>query len=146
MKRNEALAQLSREHHQSLFVVLRMKQATEGTIPETMELLRGHWNDHAKLHFDIEDDVLLPAFLASAGKDDPMVKRVEKEHGRLREDILALINDPSPSLARIGEVAEALQTHVRFEEREFFPHCEKVMPESALLEVAAAVERAEQEA
>lgn len=143
MKRTEALTQLSRDHHQSLFVALRLKQATDDSLPEVIELLTQHWNEHAGPHFDIEEEVLLAAFAEHGGAGDPMAERVTREHAELRAAITGLITADSPDLAATHELATALKDHVRFEEREFFPRLEEVLPEQVLIDVAAAVERAE---
>ena len=43
MKRSEALASLSRDHHQALVVAQKLRRATDGTAPQARETFLAYW-------------------------------------------------------------------------------------------------------
>src|SRR5690606_4447782 len=82
-------------------------------------------------HFRVEEEVLLPA-LAREGRG-ALVARILDDHAFLRERLVAAAAGDSEAARALGE---RLHEHVRFEERELFPACESLLPESVLDEVA----------
>jgi hypothetical protein len=43
MKRSDALASLSRDHHQALVVAQKLRQASDATAPEARETFLAYW-------------------------------------------------------------------------------------------------------
>jgi hypothetical protein len=72
VKRSEALAPLSRDHHQGLFVAMQLKRAA----PDTREAARAAFIEFFEIeggrHFRAEEELLLPAF---ARHGDPTIRR-----------------------------------------------------------------------
>ena len=76
MKRAEALTPLSRDHHQGLFVALRLKRADSASATEARDTFVDFWNREGRAHFRAEEEVLLPAFARHAEHDHSAVVRV----------------------------------------------------------------------
>jgi hemerythrin-like domain-containing protein len=131
MKRDPGLAELSRDHHQALFRAMRMKRATASDLDEVREDVLAFWRDHGARHFQIEEEVLLPAFAASGDPEDEAVVRVLVDHVWIRERMDRLAeNELDP--AGLNELGERLEHHVRHEERVLFPMIESALDPATL--------------
>jgi hypothetical protein len=62
MKRSNALAQLSRDHHRGLVVARQLNGATRATASAARDAFLAFWEQEGREHFRVEEDVLLPAF------------------------------------------------------------------------------------
>jgi hemerythrin-like domain-containing protein len=71
--------------------------------------------------------------------------RVLVEHVEIREAALRLEEDNAPPLENLHALGALLHGHIRHEERTLFPLIEKALSEEELVDLAAAVERAERE-
>ena len=142
MKREPALAVLSRDHHQALAVALKLRRATADTAAEARDAFLGFWESDGHHHFRVEEQVLLPAFAAFGDAHHPLVARALCEHVviRHRADVLARERTASPE--RLHELGAMLADHVRLEERELFGLIEDVLPAPELAALAAALEEA----
>jgi len=125
MKRCAALIQLSREHHPALVLANRAQRIhlenSEAVLRFMMQVVETFARE-LEPHFQIEETKLLPA-LTSAGETE-LVKRTLTEHEDLRELANQLKAGNAACLRRFGE---ALEKHVRFEERELFAVAESVL-------------------
>lgn len=146
MKRSAELTPLSHDHHQALAVALRLKRAT----PEDGAAARQDFLDYSEkigdLHFRIEEEILLPAWLAGGGGDDDeaaaMAARLAAEHLEIRAIARMLrAGRGAPDLLR--ELGALLDRHVRFEERELFPLIERSLDEEAIEALGAEIAAAE---
>jgi iron-sulfur cluster repair protein YtfE (RIC family) len=139
VRRSDALAPLSRDHHQGLFVAQRLNRAT----PETAAAARAaslRFFEEAELaHFRIEEEVLLPALARHHRQRDDAVARVTTDHIELRRRAAELAADPDPPLDALRSLGETLAAHIRHEERVLFPLIEGVLPEDELAALGAAV-------
>jgi hemerythrin-like domain-containing protein len=126
MKRHPALVPLSHEHHHNLSFAQRLRRActdADGTEREALlENFRQHYATPLEQHFQLEEAWLRPHL------DEATGARLLAEHQELR----ALAVDPSANPSRL---AEALISHVRFEERELFPWLEQHLPPELLAEL-----------
>ena len=143
MKRDEALASLSRDHHQTLVVAQRLRRADAGTAAAERERFLAHWTSHAREHFRIEEEVLLPAFAAYGDAHDPLVLRTLGDHVAIRQRADALADNPSPPVSDLHALGKQLADHVRLEERELFPLIEQAMPPDALTALATRLDEVE---
>ena len=69
MKRHPALASLSRDHHHALVIAQRLRRADEHDGPEAARAFLAHWEREERLHFRLEEEVLLPAYAAYGDLD-----------------------------------------------------------------------------
>jgi len=96
------------------------------------------------IHFRQEEEVLLPVLARYGGElDQESVVLMLAQHARIR----GLIMDLSDEMTRKGvrpetlqSIGEALEEHIRLEEREVFPLVEDVLPQEGLKELAARLE------
>lgn len=137
IKRSEQLAPLSREHHDGLLFVWKIKQGLEHNTP--LETLRNYamwyWRHHIKPHFYHEEKILLPHLPA----DQPMGIRLKEEHDQIRELILGL--DEMADKRSLLILCDLLTHHIRFEEREFYAYIEELLPPEKLSEIFQQLEK-----
>lgn len=142
MKRDPALSDLSRDHHQALYRAMRMKRATPDDLGEVRDDVLGFWAEHGAKHFRIEEDVLLPAFAAAGDPADDAVVRVLVDHVWIRERMYRLGEDRL-ALAEVHELGERLDEHVRHEERVLFPLIEDALDDETLTALGNRIAAAE---
>ncbi len=142
MKRDPALASLSRDHHQALFLAQKLRQASAETAAEADAALAAYWDGHGRLHFRLEEEVLLPAYAGRGDPYDALIARVLCDHVAIRQRIAAVGDDSGKSVAALHELGSLIADHVRREERELFPLIEQTLPAAELAAVAAALDPA----
>ncbi|TAL44428.1 MAG: hemerythrin domain-containing protein [Chitinophagaceae bacterium] len=123
IKRSKELAPLSREHHDGLLFAWKIKQGLENDAAvETMcNYARWYWSNHIKPHFKNEEKVLVNHLPA----DNPLVQQMIKEHAQIRNLIISL--DKHPDKGTLHLLAEFVNNHIRFEERELFAYAEETL-------------------
>ena len=147
MIRHEAIAELSRDHHQALVQAMALKRATDENAAEVAANFVRFFDEEAQHHFEIEEQVLLPLYAKFVGLEvstDRLVVQVLHEHLELRalvETLRATAPDVDPVLVR--ELGQRLDGHVRHEERKLFPQIQAALSEQQLAELAVAVLAAE---
>jgi len=131
LKRSKELAPLSREHHDGLLFAWKIKQGlANGTSIETLcNYTRWFWSNHIKPHFKEEEKVLVK-FLP---EDNALVKQMFREHAQIRDLIILLDKEPDSSSLQL--LAEFINNHIRFEERELFAYAEKTLTQKQLDEI-----------
>ena len=141
MKRDEALQSLSRDHHQALFVAQRLRRAED--VEAASDEFLSFWREHGRRHFQIEEEVLFPAWAdRDAGYDEGMVLRALADHHAVRVDARRAAGGRA-TLDGLHALSARLNAHVRFEEREMFPAIEMALSGEELAALAAEIERAE---
>jgi hemerythrin-like domain-containing protein len=143
VKRHPALQPLSRDHHVALVAAQRLRRAGDEDRAAARDAFLGFWHDHGARHFEVEEQVLLPAFAAHADPEVPCVVRMLVDHVRIREQAQRLADEPEPALESLHALGTALERHVRLEEREVFPLIEDALPPAAADVLVAAVLAAE---
>lgn len=135
IKRSPELVKLSRDHHFGLLLVWKTRQGMrlEVAAPRIASFLLETFRMELEPHFRQEELCLLPLLPA----DDPLRVRTEQEHVLIRSLCIALEQDIT--YERLADLANLLDAHIRFEERELFGHIEAV---TALPELKAASDRA----
>ena len=137
MRRSEALAGLSRDHHQALFVAQRLRRADAATARDARAAFLDFWQAHGRAHFVAEEVVLLPE-LAPLGADErPEVVRTVLEHTAIRRAAARLAVQPEPAPGELHALGDLLHDHVRFEERVLFALLESLLDEAALAALGA---------
>lgn len=138
MQRSQPLIPLSHDHHHGLVVSRRIGEGLKrGIEPARMAAyLRYFWDSDLKRHFVEEEDIIFPLLAA----DDTMVLRAKEEHIQLR-DYIAALRSNAQDLDKLASFAKGLEAHIRFEERELFPHIERTALPAALARAGAGVRR-----
>lgn len=136
MKRHEALAPFSREHHGALILAQVMKKGapaykgmpvdTEDKISYAIEFFDVHLKDH----FNREE-----AMLEKVENVNEEIKSLSKaifaEHDALKNDFIKLKTADDKIMA-LDELGKMLEAHIRKEERVLFPLIEKHCGEEIL--------------
>lgn len=94
-----------------------------------------YWRHHIKPHFFQEEKILLP-FME---KDHAMAKQLLREHEYIRELILNI--DKEPDTHDLIRLANLLEAHIRFEERELFGYLEELLSEIQLKDIFEKLEQ-----
>jgi hemerythrin-like domain-containing protein len=132
MKRHEALALLSSDHHHGLSIAKMVRSGerinSEGTA-EIYKKLTDFFNNELVKHFSEEEAYLVPPL-----KGNILIMRMCEEHKQLRDIFASLgsTDDMEDTLITFGKM---LESHIRFEERELFPMIENTLPEKTLIEI-----------
>ena len=134
VKRHRALVPLSHDHHHGLVQARRLRRAAEGELPERREAAASFvefFASDTRPHFRDEEELLV-------GAREPateLLTRALLEHQRLYALVGTLDDELAAgeaSEATMGELAQTLEAHIRFEERTVFPLIEQVASEAAL--------------
>lgn len=119
MKRSPELIPLSHDHHQALFVAQRLRRSDHEE--EAASLLLEFWETYGRRHFEVEENVLLPAWIQlDPAADRALAARVADEHLAIRTAVRRARAGVS-GLQGLRDCGKLLADHVRFEERELFP-------------------------
>ena len=143
MKRSQALAPLSRDHHQGLFVAQKLTRASAETAAEACSAFLDFWLADGSRHFRIEEELLLPAASRHIEAGHEAVVRVLVDHVQIRRSAQDLEAGGLPDPEALHALGRRLHDHIRHEERVLFPLIEDALPEAELGALGAAVERAE---
>jgi hemerythrin-like domain-containing protein len=121
--RSEQLSPLSREHHDGLLLVWKLRQGLANATPvDTLrDFCSWYWKQHIKSHFNQEEKILFPLLPAGEG----MAIQLKKEHDDIRDLLIAIDHEPCKTL--FGLLASFLEHHIRFEERVAYPQLERTL-------------------
>lgn len=114
IKRDKSLQPLSREHHHSLLLCWKIRQGFAKGI-ETERIKRyADWffENHIQPHFMEEEAHIFPIL----GHDNIHVKKAISDHRKLAR----LFTDRDEVEKSLSLIEEALEAHIRFEERVLF--------------------------
>lgn len=131
MKRHPSLVSLSHDHHHALMAAMGLRRATKETATEAAAAFLQQWETEERLHFRLEEEVLLPAYAEHSDLDDPVVARVLLDHVLIRRDAARVAD--APTLELLHALGERLTAHVKLEEQQLFPLIESRLPEPALI-------------
>jgi hemerythrin-like domain-containing protein len=131
MKRHESLVAISREHHFGLLFCWKIRQGiNNGTAPERMQAyLKYFWENHLSPHFEEEETLLFPLL------QDALVEQALSEHRRIGQLIASIRPPGCAQPEQMIALADAVDNHIRFEERTLFPHMEKILTAEKLEEL-----------
>ena len=131
LKRSKELAPLSREHHDGLLFAWKIKRGlANGTSNETLvNYARWFWSNHLMPHFKAEENVLV-RFLPA---DNTLVRQMFKDHKKISDLVISL--DKEPDATSLKQLAELLNEHIRFEERQLFAFAEENLTSRQLAEI-----------
>ena len=133
IKRHQALVSFSKDHHFGLLLVWKIRQGLKKAVSNeriSNYVLYFFKEDLAK-HFSDEEQILFSRLPA----DDILRLRAEAEH-KMIYDLVTSIDKNKDDAVLVNRMADELEKHIRFEEREFFNHIQKIIPENELIEIA----------
>lgn len=114
-------------------IARRLRQTDEAGANDAARAFLDHWEQEERLHFRLEEEVLLPAYAVHGDPEHPAVVRTLLDHMLIRRDAERLSDQPHPAL--LHELGARLADHVKLEEQELFPLVERTLPEPALAQL-----------
>ena len=134
IKRSKELAPFSREHHEGLLFVWKIRQGIRNGIANyrIADYCQGFWKNHLAPHMAKEEEIL-PSVLSP---EHPMMQKMLSEHEAIKEQIAAL-QDHS-YYQGLEHLAKVVEYHIRFEERQLFKLIEQLAAPQQLQELEEA--------
>lgn len=130
IKRNEHIVSLSREHHFSLLFGWKIKTGIKKGIDlHRIRKYALYFGEHnLTQHFKQEEATLFNIH------NDELVNKALEEHTIIQNVVIQLSesNSEEDILKHLEQLAELVTDHVRFEERDLFPHLENILTEEQL--------------
>jgi hemerythrin-like domain-containing protein len=136
IKRNEHIVKLSKDHHFSLLFCWKIRNGVKAGIEpgRIIHYVNYFWEHHMKPHFMAEELILFAPV-----KDDKVQKALDQH-----KEITALISDLDAERTHVAErlstLADRVDDHVRYEERQLFPHLESVLSNDELVRIGKELE------
>lgn len=126
IKRSKNLVALSKDHHEGLLVVWKIRQGIRFEIAEKhiADFVAYAFDTHLQPHFLEEEEML---FTKLPG-DDALLIKAKDQHASLRQMVVELRSTTEITTAQLEAFTNFLEEHIRFEERELFRHIEEVVP------------------
>lgn len=116
-----------------------LRLVSSDTSQQTASAFLTFWNASLKVHFRIEEEIVLPLLATYASTDQPEIIETLKQHVEIRRALMALEDQFNKSEVPIAEMLRGLGTlieqHIRYEESHLFPAIEAAVPETQLWEM-----------
>lgn len=123
IKRNENLVQLSKDHHTTLLFCWKVRAGLKRNV-DTARIkmyVQYFWQAHMQPHFEEEETILFVPV------KDAAVQKALDEHAGIQQQVEAIASSPVVQPQQLAALADAVDNHVRYEERELFPHLENIL-------------------
>lgn len=124
VRRNDNLKHLSRDHHYTLLFSWKIRKGLREAVEaeRIKNYVQHFWLHDMEQHFREEEEILF------APVQDEQVQRALDDHRRIKAQVDAVMLAPAQIAARhLLHLAQLVDDHVRYEERELFPHLESVL-------------------
>jgi hemerythrin-like domain-containing protein len=128
IKRNKHIVLLSKDHHLALLFCWKIRQGLQLGVDEERikKYVQYFWNHHMLEHFREEEEILF------APVQDPMIVKALEDHQKISAMVGSITSGETESMDDFRSLADAVDNHVRFEERELFPQLEMILSEEQL--------------
>lgn len=125
LKRHQALQDYSREHHDELLLVWKIREGIRKNISgeRIKEYCINHYNELTSLHMQKEENYILTKL---PEQDEDRIK-ILNDHEAIKKLIQLLSEDSSVNYDLLSEFAVKLEAHIRYEERTFFPKLQETL-------------------
>ena len=134
LKRHQAIVSFSKDHHYGLLLVWKIRQGLKKTVkPERIsDYVTFIYNEDLGKHIDEEEKLLLSKLEVG----DLLRKRAEIDHLAIYTLAIA-IEQKKDDPYLLKHLADVLEEHIRFEERELFNHLQKTISTNELKSIEA---------
>lgn len=132
ISRSGSIMKLSREHHFSLLFCWKIREGVKKKVApwRMLQYVRYFWDACLHPHFTEEEEVLF------APLRDEMVLKAIEEHEAIQQSVEALHSTAEKNTAEaLLKFADQVDKHVRYEERQLFPHLENTLTEAQLEDI-----------
>ncbi len=129
IKRHSAIVSFSKDHHFGLLLVWKIRQGLKSSAdPERISnYVLYFFEEDLDKHFRDEEDLLFSKLPAS----DALRRQAEAEHRSILQ-LIEGIKENKQSKDLLMKIADELERHIRFEERELFNHLQRNLSEEEL--------------
>ena len=138
VKRDENIKRLSREHHFSLLFCWKIRKGLKADVAteRIRKYVQYFWQQHLQPHFREEEKIFF------APIKDRLVQRAINEHKYIKQQVEDLANYSGNNERKsLAKIADMLYEHVRYEERDLFPHLEKKLSKEQLENIGEQIEK-----
>lgn len=135
MKRNQNIVALSRDHHFGLLCGWKIKKGMAAKIDfqRIKKYIQHFESHHLRSHFEEEENILFP----HSSKEIREI--IQNDHTKIRVLAESLNHNEDENI--FLEFADLLTSHIRFEERVWFPELENSLAEDVWAEIGLALEK-----
>jgi len=132
IKRHEAMVSFSKDHHFGLLLVWKIRQGLAKAIePERIsKYVQFFFMEDLTKHFSDEEQLLFSRLPAG----DFLRIQAETDHATIHQ-LVKSIGQHTTDKTLLVRLADELEKHIRFEERELFNHLQKHISEAELEEI-----------
>jgi hemerythrin-like domain-containing protein len=137
IKRHPAIAELSRDHHTGLLLVWKIREGIKKSIePERIKKYVVHsFENELQPHFKEEEELLFNKI----DKENKLRLQAEADHAAIRQMAGDMKNGSLSSYESLQTLANRLEKHIRFEERELFNFIQEDFSDADLSEIASSL-------
>lgn len=123
-KRHQAIVSFSKDHHFGLLLVWKIRQGLKKLVSaqRISNYILLFFKEDLEKHF-AEEELLLFSKLPA---EDVLRKQAESDHRNIYR-LVAAIEKNHDNAALLNELADQLEKHIRFEERELFNHLQTII-------------------
>ncbi|MCL6523500.1 MAG: hemerythrin domain-containing protein [Thermoflavifilum sp.] len=141
IKRHQAIQQLSRDHHFALLFCWKIRQGLQlGIEANRIAKYVGYFHTHYLIpHFQEEEKILFVHF-----SQDEKVQLAIEQHHRIQYLVERIVKQSHVDTQLFNELADSLDAHVRYEERELFTYLEKQLSERQLQQIGDQLKAAQE--
>lgn len=141
IKRSKALMPLSREHHFDLLLAWKLRKGLAYEVaPDRMAAYIRYLDENLmRAHFEDEEKELFSHF-----PEDQQVQRALAEHRQVRNLVDRIVSGQQQDADSFNALADLVEAHVRFEERELFPYLEGKFSPGELMRIEKAIDEKHQ--
>lgn len=136
MRRDENIIPLSRDHHSGLLCCWKIRQGLKTNVD--LERIQPYviyfWKTHLQKHFYEEENILFVL------KDDAFCEKAIKEHREIEQSINEIAEN-RVNKSVLEYLADLLEQHIRYEERELFPYLEQKLTVDQLSNIGVELSR-----
>ena len=138
IKRDKNLVWLSRDHHDGLLIVWKIRQGIRFGISHDRinDFVASAFTSELEPHFKEEENLLF----IQLPENDQLRLRAESEHAAIRKMAPALKSAFELNMANLEAFANLLESHIRFEERTLFTYIEKEISREQLKTIGIQLE------
>ena len=129
IKRHQSLVSFSKDHHFGLLLVWKIRQGLNKSVsPDRIsDYVLYFFKEDLEKHFKAEEELLF----CKLPPEDVLRQQAEAEHREIYS-LIARLTEQKQETALLIQFADALEKHIRFEERELFNHLQLLIPANDL--------------
>ena len=138
VKRDENIKRLSREHHFSLLFCWKIRQGLKMNVAteRIWKYVQYFWQQHLQPHFREEEKIFF------APIKDRLVQRAINEHKYIKQQIEDMANYSGNNERKsLAKIADMVNEHVRYEERDLFPHLQRKLSKEQSENIGEQIEK-----